>query len=350
MDMLISIVSFVLVLGVIVAVHELGHLIAAKMFNVYCAEFAIGMGPKLYSWQGKETKYSLRLLPIGGYVAMAGETEQDTDLFPNDLPSERTVTGVNPWKRIIIQIAGVVMNLLLGIVIFAFVFNLWGSPYESSREIAQVLDGSPAKQAGLQPGDVITAMHIDGETVVVESYEDMDLASDDVAKERGYTVVRDGEEMTFTMTPAFDTDSESYLVGIAFGAKSVGFFESLKIGVLYTWEAMTLIVSVVRGLFVGIGFENLSGPVGIYTATSQFASEGIIPLVFFTGIMSVNIGVVQLLPLPALDGGRVVFSLWEAITGKPVNQKLEMVLILGSFALLFLLIIMITFKDIINLF
>ena len=112
---------------------------------------------------------------------------------------------------------------------------------------------------------------------------------------------------------------------------------------------MLLIFTVIRQLFVGQGLENLSGPVGIYTATSQVAAQGFVPLLYFTGILSVNVGVLQLLPLPALDGGRVVFSLWEAITGKPVNQKLETMLIVGSFVLLFLLIILVTFKDIITL-
>lgn len=349
MDSLIGIIAFVLVLSAIVAIHEFGHLIAAKFYNVYCAEFAIGMGPLVYQKKGKETVYSIRALPIGGYVAMAGETEQQNDIFPTDLPKERMITGLNPWKRMVVQLAGIFMNLVLGFVIFTIVFSMWGSPSEASTYVASVMTDSPAQVAGFKVGDEIIELVVNDRLITVESYDYMTLSSEEESLERIYTVLRDDETVKLTVTPTFDEASQRYLVGVSFGAKALNFFEAIQAGFSYTIESMLLIFTVIRQLFVGQGLENLSGPVGIYTATSQVAAQGFVPLLYFTGILSVNVGVLQLLPLPALDGGRVVFSLWEAITGKPVNQKLETMLIVGSFVLLFLLIILVTFKDIITL-
>lgn len=350
MEGLRGIISFVLVLGGIVAIHEFGHLLAAKYFNVYCAEYSIGMGPLLFQRKGKETKYSLRLLPIGGYVAMAGESEQETDMFPPDLPAERTVTGLNPWKRIIVQLAGILMNLVLGVVIFTIVFTISGSPYASSNKIVSVLDDSPASEAGLQVGDRITAMIVDSKVIEVNDYDDMALSEEEAMLPRIYTIDRASDEIEISVMPEFNEANDQYLVGISFGSQEINFLQAIGVGVKYAADSSLLIFKVIGDLFGGVGFENLSGPVGIYTVTSQVASQGLLPLFFFTGILSVNVGILQLLPLPALDGGRVVFSLWEAITGKPVNQKLETVLILASFALLFLLIIVVTYKDIIQLF
>ncbi|NLC05705.1 MAG: site-2 protease family protein [Erysipelothrix sp.] len=350
MEMFRGLISFVLVLGVVVAVHEFGHLLAAKFFNVYCAEYAIGMGPLLFQVKGKETKYSLRLLPVGGYVAMAGESEQESSLFPDDLDPKRTITGINPWKRIVVQLAGIFMNLVLGVIVFTLVFFMSGSPFETSSKVVNIMENSPAESSGFEVGDIVTTMTVDSRVIEVNEFSDMALEEEDVSKERQYTVLRDGVEKEITVTPEWNEENNQYLVGVSFGAKSINIFESIVVGLRYTVSASLLIFSVLKDLFAGIGLENLSGPVGIYTATSQVAAQGLVSLVFFTGILSVNVGILQLLPLPALDGGRVVFSLWEAITGRPVNKKLETTLILVSFLLLFALIIFVTYKDILNLF
>lgn len=350
MQTILNVLAFVLVLGAIVAIHELGHLIAAKIFNVYCAEYSIGMGPKLFQIKGKETKYSIRLLPIGGYVMMAGETEAEQDLFPDDLPPERTVTGLNPWKRIIVQLAGVLMNLLLGVVIFTIVFSFNGNPYKASNEVLGILENSPAEAAGIELGDTIVSVTLEGqESITVTEYDDMDFVGNEATISRIYEVDRNGEILSFEVTPTYFEDRDQYLVGLSFGAQEIGLISAFGVGFRYMIDSSLLIFEVIGQLFRGTGFENVAGPLGIYNVTSQVASQGFIPLLYLTGVLSVNVGIIQLVPLPALDGGRVVFSLWEAITGKPVSQKLEGVLILASFALLFLLIIFVTYKDILNL-
>ncbi len=352
MEFIKNISIFVVLMGLLVLVHELGHLIAAKIFKVYCAEFAIGMGPKVYSYQGKETKYSIRLLPLGGYVSMAGEHDGELTIFPEDLPKSRYLNGIAPIKRIIVLISGVIMNIFLGILLFSLVFSLYATPGHTSNVIASVTPDSPAAKAGLREDDEIIQVVVNGETYPVNKYEDLRLATTNNQNMIEYTIKRNGETLTYQITPIYMEQANAYQVGIGFEGvpgERINFFSAIGLAFSYSFQMIKLIFVALVQLFRGIGLNNMSGPIGIFKETSAVANYGPWALVQLTALLSINLGVFNILPIPALDGGRILFVLYEMITGKPANKRIESALIIGSFVLLLALIIFVSIQDIVKL-
>lgn len=348
-----EILVFVFTLGIIITLHELGHLIAAKLFNVYCKEFAIGMGPKLWSKQGKETEYSIRALPIGGYVAMAGETDEE-DEFPDDLPFERTLPGIHPLKRIVVYLAGIIMNIVLFVLAFTIFFSMTGiqQPELMTSEISYVGENTPAQRAGLQEGDVIVGLIKDGVKTEVTDYASLSAVTQSNTEELTYVVQRGNEELEFVVTPELDQNTNRYLIGISFSVpvQSMNLWNSFVYSLGFLWTYTVLIFQTLAGLFVGRGLDQLGGPIRIYQETAKVAQLGIVPIIGWIGSLSLNVAIFNLLPIPALDGGRVVLTLAELITGKPLNKKLETRLITISFIILLALIGIILANDIIGLF
>lgn len=350
---------FIICMGIIVSIHEFGHLITAKIFGVFVKEYAIGMGPKLYSFKGKETEYSIRLLPLGGFCMMAGDetNSADDNESMSHLDANRTLVGIAKWKRAIIMFGGIFMNMVLALFIFAMIIFHNGSYAVSDKPyIVEVQENMPAYNSGLMPNDLIEKVSFEnGVSISPSDYNELSsfLATYDGKGAWTFVVNRDGERKIIEITPVFSEEYNSYMVGISFsGYKNVevNFFSSFKYGIEHLYTLLKLTIISVLSMFKGVGLENLSGPVGIYKVIEDTSVYGIEYYFEIIAILSANIGVINALPLPVFDGGRVILLLAEAIIGRPLNQKFENAIMVGSFALLLLLTILITYKDILNLF
>ncbi len=346
MSTIIGAISFVLVLGVIVLVHEFGHFIFAKLFGVYCGEFAIGMGPTLISKQGKETKYAIRAFPVGGFVAMAGENEDD-EAF-KDIPKERTIKGIAVYKRVIIMAAGATFNLILAWVLLFSVSVLSPIPNPNTNKIQVVKDS--AASAYLQDQDRIIGLDINGKTIDVKNYAEVATALPSDGSPVTFKIERDGSMLSKTITPKLVTEGNEsrYLYGISAMPFNETFGGNVKYANMKFVEFSQLIVQTLSKLITSPAqtSSNLSGPIGIYQVVNQAASQGIITLMFLTALLSVNIGIFNLLPIPILDGGRIVLEVISGITKKPISKKLESGLMYAGIALILLLLLVSTWNDI----
>ncbi|MCI1477659.1 MAG: M50 family metallopeptidase [Clostridium beijerinckii] len=328
------IILAILAFGVLIIVHELGHFTLAKLNGVRVEEFSIGMGPKVFSNQGKETQYSLRLFPIGGYVKMMGEEESVED--------ERSFSAKSPLRRISIIIAGVFMNYVLAIVIFiSFIYT---NGYVKTV-LSEVVPSSPAYEAGLLPGDKIE--RVNGSRSFTS-----DDASFEINMSKGNAINvyidRNGEKKEFKVIPVKGENSQ-LLIGVKFlPVQNPTFEESFK-------QSFNQTASLVSQTFKGLemiftGKANLKtdvgGPLTIVKISAESAKAGIWPLLYFTAFLSVNLAVFNLLPFPALDGGWCVILLIELITRRKVPDKIVGVLNYIGFAALIGLMILVTIKDI----
>lgn len=360
MEILRNLILFAILLSVIVSIHEFGHLVAAKFFNVYCQEYSIGMGPKLFSFKGKETEYSLRALPLGGFVAMAGDSDNslETKVDDSNLPAERTLTGITKWKRVIVMLAGIFMNIILAILIYSLIILHSGTYVVSSKpEITLIQENSPAAIAGLKQGDIVTNVAFEnGLSISPESY--MELIQFTSAYDGNgpwsLTVLRNNESVEVKVNPEYDAEENRYLIGIGFSNAAVetvdvNIFNCFKYGFEYTFFILKLTWSSFMSLFKGMNLNSLSGPVGIYSTVSEAASLG--PEYYFQlmAMISVNVGVVNALPLPIFDGGRVLIVLIEAIIRRPLSQKAQNLVMSASMIVLLFLIIFVTYNDIFRL-
>ena len=351
-----TIIYFLLLLSIIICIHELGHLLAAKLFGVYCYEYSFGMGPALLQKKGKETIYSIRALPIGGFVSMAGEPDGD-EAYPDVVvPEGRRLTEIARWKRIIVMLAGVTMNFLLALFLFSMIFLANGSYTESPKAIVnEVVANSPAERAGFKPGDVIKEVSLeDGTSFQPDTFMDMTLFF--LEYEGGtenYVVERDGQRIHLSVVPEYDAEQQRYMIGIVGGESTVtkvNFLNCWKYGLMEMGSITKLMITTLLRLFRGKGLEQLSGPVGIYNATSEYASLGIIAYLFLIAQLSLNVGIFNLLPLPVLDGGQVVITLAEGLIGHPINQKVKLALMGACWVLLIGLMLFVTWNDIARLF
>lgn len=405
-------ISIVLMFGVLVAVHEWGHLVMAKRAGILCREFAIGFGPKIFSFFKNETLYTVRLLPIGGYVKMAGEEPEFVEVKPGqavglgmneglvdaiyldashpkadqvvtveriDLlhklelvglqdevskrydisktaflvegqtrtqiaPYDRTFGSKSVFKRVLAIAAGPAMNFVLAFLILFGLALYNGSPTGESV-IGTVQKDSPADQAGLVEGDRIVSVNGDETT----KWEDLRAGfQDEAGKETTVVYERDGQETTTQITPKIQQqgDQKVGIIGVT-NETEKSFGTALETGVTETWRMSTLIVGAVGDLVTGVvGVDQLSGPVGIVKMTDQVADSGFSMLLTWTALLSVNLAVFNLLPLPALDGGRLLFLFLEALRGKPVDPQKEGLVHFVGFALLMLLMLVVTWNDI----
>lgn len=353
------ILYFILVFGSIIVIHELGHLIAAKMFNVYCEEFAFGMGPKLFSKKGKETTYSIRLLPIGGFVAMAGEPDASFD--QSEIPIDRTIKGIAKWKQIIIMLAGVFMNFILAAVLFITV-NLI-NPYTQVPAppiISEVVPGGIAEAASFMANDEVIEVHLpSGDIIKPTNFSEIGMYFPLFPEQEITFIVKRGSEtVEIKAAPVLDEASNRYLIGITGKAGEVvemSFIQSIQQGFSDFKNSTTLIFDGFKFLAKGVGVNQLSGPIGIIDQTdqimgqSQTFKQGALTLMMLIATFSVNLGIVNLFPLPMFDGGRVVITLFEMIFKKDVNKKLENILMLLSFAIMVAILLLTTYNDIIRI-
>lgn len=328
------IIFAILAFSLLIIVHELGHFVMAKVNGIKVEEFAIGMGPKIFSVQGKETKYSIGILPIGGYVKMLGEEE--------DVEDDRSFSSKSPLRRISVILAGAIMNFLLALVIFTVILSKNGYKLP---EVGEVQDNSPAYEAGLQTGDKF--LNINGEKIF--SADDISVG---IAMSKGEPIdvvfERSGEVKEVTITPRLNEEN-TYVIGFYFGIeKNPTFIQGVKQSFKQT---TTLVNQTFKGLkMIFTGEANLKtdvgGPVTIIKMSGEAAKGGFWNLMYFTAFISVNLAVFNLLPFPALDGGWAVILLIELITRKKVPDKIVATVNYIGIMALFGLMILVTVKDI----
>lgn len=411
-------IAIVIIFGLLISIHELGHLLLAKKAGILCREFAIGFGPKLFSIRKKETIYTVRLLPIGGFVRMAGEDPETIELKPGqqigivfdplgkvkemiinnrskhpearlitveeaDLEEELIIRGyereddgletfhvdekadfimdeqptqIAPknrqfasksiWDRVLAIFAGPFMNFALAFVLFILYAMLNGVPTHEAK-LGKLISNGPAANAGLHQGDRVLA--INGNPI--SSWENLVTVIQKHPEDRlNFKIKRNGKTFEVPVTPGKEKLKSGKVIG------KIGTYESMKhsftgsfqYGFVQTKYWSTLIFKTVGQLVTGqIGIKSLSGPVGIYSVTGVVVHRsGIYGLMQWAAALSINIGIFNLLPLPALDGGRLLFLLFEAVRGKPVDPQKESLMHLIGFALLLLLMIVVTWNDI----
>lgn len=355
MQTIINLIVFFLILGLIIFIHELGHFLTAKLFGVYCAEFSLGMGPKLFSKKKGETDYQLRALPIGGYVAMAGEADQEDNELMKDVPFERTLPGIKTWKRCIIMLAGVFMNFVLAIVILIGVYSVI-DVQTNLPVIGSVISNGGADQAGIQEKDTINKIIINDEESLIASFSDIqnvldnkNLKLDSPTLNMTIEITRNNNILQKDVVAQYDKESDSYKIGITASTRHLSFFEAIKFGFNQFVEFAFVVFTTLAKLFTDSAntIGQLSGPAGIYSVTAQVTESGSIStLLSLTALLSTNIGMFNLLPIPGLDGSQVLFALIEKAIGRDIPIKIKYVLQLAGLALVFGLMIFVTINDI----
>ncbi|MCK9443606.1 MAG: RIP metalloprotease RseP [Tissierellaceae bacterium] len=330
---MLTAISAIFVFLMVILVHEFGHFAVAKLVGIKVNEFSIGMGPKLLQNQRGETKYTLRLLPIGGYVKMEGEDEISDD--------PRGFSNVPVLARIGVVSAGAIMNFILAILLFSIITFGVGTP---TTTIENPITGYPAEQGGLLPGDTIIEINetkINNWDSIVDS-----INSSDTDENLKIVVERNGELQSFNIIPIQDEDR--VIIGIEpMYKKSV--LIGIKGGFEKTYMFLTLMIDFFASLFKGkVGIEHLSGPVGVIHEVGAAARLGIYNLLLLLGFISVNLGFFNLLPIPALDGSRIVFLIIELIRGKPIDPEKEGFIHFIGFVLLISLMLLVTYRDIVK--
>ena len=342
------ILPFVIVLGVLIFFHELGHFLVAKYFGVKVLKFSLGFGPKLAGKKIGETEYLISLVPLGGYVKMLGETDEEEAKPLSPQEQEKSFSNKHVLKRIAIVGAGPFFNLFLALVIFCTFFMVAG--YQVMiPEIGQVREDSPAHKAGLLKGDVIVSL---AEKNIQNWLDIKEMVQHSAGKPLEITVQREGRFHTFTVVPEesvskniFGEDVKSALIGIVASGKfekvTLGFLDSINQGFKRTWEIMVLTCKVVVKLFQGaISIKTVGGPIMIGQMTGQVAQENWAYLFPLMAVISINLGILNLLPVPILDGGFIIFLLIELIIGKPLSiKKRELAQKVGLFLLITLMVV-----------
>lgn len=344
--MITTILSAIVVLGVLIFVHELGHFIFAKLFKVGVEKFSLGFGPKLYGKKIGETEYLVSVFPLGGYVKMVGENIEG-ELCPDD--RARSFAEKPPLQRIIIVAAGPVFNLIFAYLIFIVLFMV-GVP-SATTKIGEVIAGKPAARAGIREGDLITSIN----GTQVSRWDDFAKA---IAESKGKPVVlqlmRDKTPLTFTMQPEtrtakniFGDTVTSPIIGVVAAGETVtdryGPVDAFVKGSLQTANVIRLtVLSIVKLVERAIPLDTIGGPIMIAKMAGQQAAAGGVSYLAFMALLSVNLGILNLLPVPILDGGHLFFYLWELLFRKPVSmkareiaQQVGLVLLIGLMVLAF---------------
>lgn len=341
-----TLIYMILILSIIVFIHEFGHFLFAKKAGIYVYEFSLGMGPRLFKFNRKndETEYSIRLLPIGGYVQMAGE-EVELD---EKIPEDKRMQSKTWLQRFMTIIAGIMFNFILAIILLFFVGLINGA--SSNKPYINFLEEGVSDSINI--GDRIIS--INGKKVIFSDVLLLEIQLNN-GKPLNLGMKNDkGEEYNVVLNPIeVNNNGEiSYKYGIGLGDNiEKGVLPSIKYAFVKFAGLIVQMIMVIFNLFTGnLGFNSLSGPVGIFTVVGESAQAGFINLVYLTAFISLNVGFMNLLPLPALDGGRLLFLIIEKIKGSKVDPKYENIVHTLGFLLLMALMIVVTFNDIMRLF
>lgn len=345
--MLISIIAFLIIFTFLALAHEAGHLIWAKRAGIRVFEFGIGFGPRLYAFDWHNTTYSINLFPILAFVRIAGEGESEEDLA---CPANERFHSKTPLQKFKALAAGPGMNVFVAFVLLVLIISLSGVPSGVSSEIGMVTSGSPAQKAGLKVGDRL--LGING-----TSYKKMEDAIEFIHKSKDkqltLLVERGGQKLQIKAIPKYNPRLKAALLG--FAPKPVYRRVNPLAAVYYGAEqaaSMILVTLVIVGRLItgGVSLSDLAGPVGIAQVTGKYAESGLVSLAYFAAFLNVNVGVLNLLPLPALDGGGIIFVLIEWIRRKPLDPKLINKINAWGLTALLVLMALVTLNDIARLF
>ncbi|WP_206001546.1 RIP metalloprotease RseP [Paraclostridium dentum] len=334
---IITILIAILAFGVIVFIHELGHFLFAKKAGVRIHEFAIGMGPKIYSFKKGETVYSIRLLPLGGYVAMEGEDGDSND--------PRAFGNKSILQRASILFAGPFFNILLTAVILAGIYMYQGMP---STTLKEVINGSVAQKAGIQAGDTVT--EINGNDI--KNWNELSKnIQDSKGKELKLTIDRNGKEKEIEVTP--ESKEGNYIIGI-YPENKKDILGSFGMAIKSTIAMLSQMIAFLGKLITGNlpgGLEgSVAGPIGVISIVADATKVGVINVLYLAAVISLNLGVLNLLPIPALDGGRLFFLFIEFLRGgKKIDPEKEGMVNLIGFGALMVFMLFVTYKDIVRL-
>lgn len=349
---MITLLILIIILGVLILVHEFGHFIVAKKEGVFVEEFALGMGPQIFKWKRKNdpTTYSIRLLPIGGFCAMAGEVVEEKE---KKLKKNQYMCNKKPYQKFLILVAGVTMNFMLALLIFFLQGLIWGSSNQLSY-VGMVTENSAVAKAGITEGDRIISIN----GVKTNTWDKIQVAIALKNDSKSYEFVvkkSDGSVNKYEVTPNYIKDKKGNEVMVfGFGAGNTlnkGFIASIKYSLIKFYSVISSMTLIIVKLFSGaLGLKSLSGPVGMYTVVGESAKLGIQSLLYLTAYLSVNLGFINIIPLPAFDGGRILFVIIEKIKGSPVKAEVENWFHTIGFILLMILMVVITYQDILRLF
>ena len=369
---ILYILAAIVMLGIMVTIHEAGHFFAARLTGIPVKEFAIGFGPQILKWKSKkhETQFFLRAIPAGGYCMFYGEDDAKGDEAKTD---PRAIGNYAVWRRVVTVFMGPAMNFVLALIVAAALFGVAGEDtqgrYADYPLVMTVDASSPAAEAGIQPGDHLTSVNgqdalgvtEDGTALLLSSLIDSEAASGPIA----LGVRRGDERLTVTVSPRYDASLNRYLIGVTLnpcyapGYTAVSLPRAFQLGAEYCVSAGGAILKALKDLITtGAGLDQTSGPVGIVTMiaeeTQRSAEASWLAAVMTYGellvLISVNLGLFNLLPIPGLDGSRILFLLVEGVRRKPVPQKVEAYVHLTGYVLLFGLLIVMTYKDILRIF
>ncbi len=353
---MISLIYFILILGLIVLVHEFGHFIFAKIFKIHVYEFSIGMGPVLWSTKKiqdkkrkakkkvSETTYCLRLIPIGGFVQLAGEgLEEDKTIKKENLMQSKPV-----WQRFLVMFFGAGNNFILAILVLMLTGFIFGSP-NLSTNIPHVIENSPMAEAGIQDNDKIISINGNKTKTLDDVQLYLTIAG---SKESEFKILRDDQELTYKVKPLTgkELEEKKYSFGIQFdNTLKKGFLRSIEFGFKKFYSISRQVFITIKELVLGrISLRELSGPVGIYTAVDQTRVAGWYSIFILVALLSINVGIMNLIPFPAFDGGRILFLIIEAVRGKPIKTETENMIHNIGFYLLLALVIYVTINDILR--
>lgn len=337
---MLTVLAAIFVFGVLVTVHELGHFITAKLTGMRVDEFAIGFGPKIYQIRDGETLYTLRAIPLGGFNRIAGMEPEDDKNDPRGFNNKPIPA------RMLVILAGALMNFILPVFLFTGIFLIQGyDKPNDSPVIGTVVEEKAAYQAGLRKGDRI--LSINGQPV--EKW--MQVVRILRANGTNTAIIeaeREGVKTTYTMEPQYDEKLGRPLVGIApqIEHSNPGPVEAVGMGFKYTGIVITMMVEGLQRIVFGGAAADVSGPIGVATKAGEVAAEGVLPLINFIAFLSINLGVINLLPLPALDGGHFILLMVEAVRGKGLGPKAMGNIQMIGVALILALTIFTTCKDI----
>ena len=343
-----------LLLGVLITVHEFGHFAAARLCGIPVKEYSIGFGPKLVQWKSKkhETLFSIRPIPLGGYCMFYGDTDDDPDgtKMKND---PRNYNNAAVWKRMLSVFSGPLMNFVLAFLVAIVLMGVYGVT-ASTPFVAEVVQGQPAAEAGLLPGDQFVTVR--GLDMANATTTDVSNAIGDISAGQAVemTILRDGAEMAFTILPEYNEAEARYMIGITIQQG----YQPLPDGLILpaAWnmcrEAATVILDALGKLVTtGEGLDQTAGPVGVVQMVAEQTRQGGLEIfLYLMVIISINLGLMNLLPIPGLDGSRLIFMAIEALRRKPVSQKVESMIHLAGYALLLMLMVFFTFKDVLRIF
>ncbi|WP_347490853.1 RIP metalloprotease RseP [Desulfoscipio sp. XC116] len=329
----------VFVFGILIFFHELGHFAVAKAVGIKVHEFSLGFGPRLLGLNRQGTDYNLRLFPLGGFVRMAGMDPEEEDVEEGKGFGHKTIS-----QRMAVITAGPLMNFLLAAVLLAVIFMLQGMPMPGTT-IAGVLPGQPAQQAGIKPGDQIYSIA----DKKVDNWEEIiSSISSRPGQSTKLVVLRDNQKVELSVTPTVGEEGRG-MIGIS-RVKKLNPLAALAKGCEFTFQVTVLILQFIGKMIIGQAPADLGGPVRVIWEIDRAVQTGFFYLLQLAALLSINLGLFNLFPIPALDGSRIMFLGLEGLRGRPVDPSKENFIHMVGFGLLLLLIVFITYNDILQLF